>query len=189
MSHRKSLVSLILLVLIILSFNVASQAQTDESANDLKRRAAELLKETKYTEALPILEKIATLQPNDGETHFYLGFALLGQAANTKDDAARKALRIRSRNAFIKAKSLEFNEPRLDALIKSLPEDGSDSEGFSSNSKANELMKDGEALFSQGKKDEALKKYQEALELDPKLYHAALFSGDIYLQKTGLRAG
>src|SRR5687767_866496 len=183
MSHRKSLVSLILLVLIILSFNVASQAQTDESANDLKRRAAELLKENKYTEALPILEKIATLQPNDGETHFYLGFALLGQAANTKDNAARKALRIRSRNAFMRAKSLEFNEPRLDALIKSLPEDGSDAEGFSSNSKANELMKEGEALFSQGKKDEALKKYQEALELDPKLYHAALFSGDIYLQK------
>ena len=171
------------MVLISLSFTVASHAQTDESANDLKRRAAELLKENKYTEALPILEKIATLQPNDGETHFYLGFALLGQAANTKDDAARKALRIRSRNAFMKAKSLEFNEPRLDALIKSLPEDGSDSPGFSSNSKANELMKEGEALFSQGKKDEALKKYQEALELDPKLYHAALFSGDIYLQK------
>ena len=44
-------------------------------------------------------------------------------------------------------------------------------------------MEEGEALFSQGKADEALQKYQEALELDPKLYHAALFSGDIYLQK------
>jgi tetratricopeptide (TPR) repeat protein len=183
MSPRKLLVSLIVLVAISLSVTVASHAQTEENANELKSRAAALLKENNYIEALPLLEKIATLQPSDGETHFYLGFALLGQAANTKDDAARKALRIRSRNAFIKAKTLEFSEPRLDALIKSLPEDGSDSAGFSSNSKANALMKEGEALFSQGKKDEALKKYQEALELDPKLYHAALFSGDIFLQK------
>lgn len=179
MSHRKLLGSLLVLVLI----SAASLAQTNENASDLKRRANQLLQETRYTEALPILEKIATLQPNDGETQFFLGFALIGQATTTKDDAARKALRVRGRNAFLKAKSLGFTEPRLEALIQSLPEDGSDHEGFSSHSKADDLMKEGEALFSQGKKDEALKKYQEALALDPKLYHAALFSGDIYLQK------
>ena len=185
MSHRKLLVTLLVLLLFSL-FTVtshATQAQTSESIAELKRRASELMKQTKYTEALPLLEKIATLEPNDGETQFYLGFALVGQAVNTKDDTARKALRIRARNAFVKAKSLEFNEPRLDALIQSLPEDGSDAAGFSSNSKADELMKEGEALFSQGKPDEALKKYQQALEVDPKNYHAALFSGDIYLQK------
>ena len=183
MSHRKLFVTLFLLLLCFPLITVAAQEPTPESANELKRKAAELLKETKYTEALPILEKIATLQPNDGETQFYLGFALAGQAANTKDNAARKALRVRSRAAFMKAKSLNFEEPRLDALISSLPEDGSDAADFSSDSKANALVKEGEALFSQGKRDEALKKYQEALELDPKLYHAALFSGDIYLQK------
>lgn len=179
MSHRKVLFSLLIALLV----TTASNAQTTESASDLKRKANELLQETRYTEALPILEKIATLQPNDGETQFFLGFALIGQATTTKDDAARKALRVRGRNAFLKARSLGFTEPRLEAMIQSLPEDGSDHEGFSSDSKADELMKEGEALFSQGKKDEALKKYQEALALDPKLYHAALFSGDIYLQK------
>src|SRR4030095_1458039 len=40
-----------------------------------------------------------------------------------------------------------------------------------------------EGLFSQGKMDGALKNYQMALELDPQLYHAALFSGDVYMQK------
>ena len=45
------------------------------------------------------------------------------------------------------------------------------------------MISEGEALLSQGKGDEALKKYQQALEADPKSYHAALFSGDIYLQK------
>lgn len=182
MSHRKLLVTLVVSLLLLLTV-AATPAQTDESPNELKRRAAELLKETKYTEALPILEKIATLLPNDGETQFYLGFALVGQAVNTKDDATRKSIRVRARAAFVKAKSLRFYEARLDALIDSLPEDGSDAAGFSANSKANELMHEGEALFSQGKRDEALKKYQEALELDPKLYEAALFSGDIYLQK------
>ena len=180
MSRYKLLSSVIVSVLI--SFSI-SQAQTNESAAELKRRASALLKENKYTDALPLLEKVAALEPDDGEAQFYLGFALMGEAANTKDDAPRKALRVRSRNAFLKAKSLEFYEPRLDALIESLPEDGSDAEEFSSKSKANALMKEGEALFTQGKGDEALKKYQQALEIDPKLYYAALFSGDIYLQK------
>jgi tetratricopeptide (TPR) repeat protein len=186
MSHRKLLVLSLALLFLALFATVASpeiQAQTSESVAELRSRAAALMKETKYTEALPLLEKIATLQPNDGETQFYLGFALIGQATNTKDNATRKTLRIRARNAFVKAKSLGFSEPRLDALIQGLPEDGSDAPGFSSNSQANTLMEEGEALFSQGRMDEALKKYQQALELDPKLYHAALFSGDIYLQK------
>ena len=186
MSLRKVLVPSLVLLFLSLSAVVtspATQAQTNESAAELKRRASDLIKETKYTEALPLLERVAALEPNDGETQFYLGFALIGQATTTKDNAARKALRVRARNAFVKAKSLQFSEPRLDALIQSLPEDGSDAAGFSSNPKANALMKEGEALFAQGKPDEALKKYQEALELDPKLYHAALFSGDVFLQK------
>ncbi len=183
MSHRKLLV---LLLVFLFCFSVAAtvtQAQADPSVTELRRQAAALLKQNNYTEALPLLEKIATLQPDDGETQFYLGFALVGQAINTKDSATRKALRVRARNAFIKAKSLQFQEPRLDALIQSLPEDGSDAAGFSSNAEADALMKEGEALFSQGKPDEALKKYQQALERDPMLYHAALFCGDIYLQK------
>jgi tetratricopeptide (TPR) repeat protein len=44
-------------------------------------------------------------------------------------------------------------------------------------------MIEAEGLFGQGKLDEALAKYQKALTLDPKLYHAALFSGDVYMQK------
>ena len=182
MSHRKLLITLFVLLLLAIA-SPATHAQTNESAAELKQRVNGLLKETKYTEALPLLEKLAALDPDDGRTQFFLGFALIGQATNTKDDAARKALRVRARNAFLRARSLKFEEPRLEALIESLPEDGSDDAGFTPNSKANALMEEGEALFSQGKPDEALKKYQQALELDPKLYHAALFSGDIYLQK------
>lgn len=186
MSQFKPLVPWLALLFFFLPLALvspATQAQTTESTSELKRRVSDLMEQTKYTEALPLLEKLATLDPKDGETQFYLGFALLGQANNTKDGAMRKTLRVRARNSFTKAKQLGFNEPRLDALIMSLPEDGSDAPSYSSNVKADALMQEGEAFFSQGKADEALKKYQQALELDSKLYHAALYSGDIYLQK------
>jgi tetratricopeptide (TPR) repeat protein len=48
---------------------------------------------------------------------------------------------------------------------------------------AKELMDQAEAFFSQGKLDEALESYQKALILDPKLYEAALFSGDVFLHR------
>jgi tetratricopeptide (TPR) repeat protein len=159
---------------------MAIVAQSGESIQDLKQRAAELTKQQKYTEALPILQKLAIAEPNDPETHFYLGFALIAQANVTKDDAARKALRVRARNAFIKAKELGVQEPVIDALIQNTPADGSDGKAFSQHAEANKLMAEAEALFSQGKLDDALGNYQKALHLDPKIYEAALFSGDVH---------
>ena len=161
-------------------------AQGGESIAELKQKAAELTRQTRYTEALPLLEKIVVAEPDNAQMHFYLGFALLGQATNTKDEAARKALRIRARGAFIRAKELNVKEPVIDALIQGVPVDGSDGAAFSENIQANALMNQAEALFAQGKLDDALKNYQMALELDPKTYHAALFSGDVYMQKGDL---
>lgn len=158
-------------------------AQAGESLQELKQKAVGLSKQQKYTEALPLWEKLATATPDDAEVHFYLGFSLVAQANITKDDAARKALRIRARNSFVKSKELGNKEPVVDALIGSLPADGSDGKAYSQNSEANKLMNEAEALFGQGKLDEALGGYQRALQLDPKLYAAALFTGDIYTQR------
>ncbi|MCA1817430.1 MAG: tetratricopeptide repeat protein [Acidobacteria bacterium] len=44
-------------------------------------------------------------------------------------------------------------------------------------------MNKAEASFSLGKLDDALANYQKALQLDPRLYEAALFSGDVYTQR------
>ena len=158
----------------------AAYAQAGESVDELKRKSAEFVKRQAYTEALPILEKLSILEPNNAETHFYLGFALIAQANSTKDAALRKSSRIRARNAFIKCKALGSTEPVVDALIQSIPQDGADPVAFSQNGAANKLMVEAEALFSQGKLDDALKNYQRALQLDPKLFEAALFSGDVY---------
>ena len=158
-------------------------AQTDKTIAEMKKEATALVNQTRLTEALPLLEKIVAAEPRDADMQYYLGSALLGQVANTKDAAGRKALRIRARSAFIEAKQLGSPEANLEAMIQGLPADGSDGGTFSPNPAADALMVEAEALFAQGKMDEALKKYQAALELDPKLYHAALFSGDVLMQK------
>ena len=159
------------------------RAQTGDDLAGLKRKADELIKQQKYTEALPLLERIAAAEPGDAKTQFYLGFALIAQAHNTKEAAARKALRARARGTFVRAKELGYSEPVLDALIQSLPPDGSEGGAYSENAEAHRLMTEAEAFFSQGKLDDALKNYQAALRLDPRLYMAALFSGDVYVQR------
>ncbi|MCM3873812.1 MAG: tetratricopeptide repeat protein [Pyrinomonadaceae bacterium] len=161
----------------------ASYAQGEEDVEALKQKVGELIRKQQYTEALPLLEKLAVADPEDPQTHFYLGFALIAQANTTKDAAKRRALRVRARTAYIKSKELGVNEPVVDALIHSIPPDGSDGRAFSQNAEADRLMTEAESLFSQGKLDDALVNYQKALGLDPQIYEAALFSGDVYTQR------
>jgi tetratricopeptide (TPR) repeat protein len=171
-----------ILCLFITQCALSGRAQT-ENLGDLKQKAAELIKKNKYTEALPLLEQIVAAEPNDARMQFYIGFALLGQANNTNGDSGQRALRVRARAAFIKAKQLGINEPLVDGMIQGIPEDGASAGSVSSNIEANRLMAEAEGFFAQGKLDDALRDYQKALQLDPNLYEAALFSGDVYMQK------
>ena len=170
-------------------YSAGTQAQTTAGLAELKQRALDLTRQTKYTEALPLLETIVAAEPDNADMQFYLGFALIAQAINTKDEVQRKALRVRARATFVKAKELGVQEPLVIALISSIPPDGSEGAAFSENIAANSLMTEAEAFFAQGKLDEALADYKKALELDPKLYHAALFAGDVALQKGDFAQG
>lgn len=184
-SIKSVIITLTILCLLTFSSAATIMAQTSEetSLQEAKQKASELMKQQKYADALPILEKIAATEPNNPQTHFYLGFALIAQTNILHDPAARKVMRLRARNEFIKAKELGNQEPLVDAMIQSIPADGSESGAFSQNPEANRLMGEAESLFSQGKLEEALKNYQKALQLDEKLYEAALFSGDVYTQR------
>ncbi|MGH9818589.1 MAG: tetratricopeptide repeat protein [Pyrinomonadaceae bacterium] len=170
------------LSMIFLAFSTVSLAQTDDPVA-MKKQALQLMTEQKMTEALPLFEKLSLLTPNDAEVRLKLGFALLGQAANTPAGIERRKLRVRARDSFIRARDLGDNSELVTGMIEGLPEDGSESKGFSDNAAANKLMEQGEAAFSSGKLDDALGFYQDALKIDPRCYFAALFAGDVYLQK------
>jgi tetratricopeptide (TPR) repeat protein len=183
--RKKSAAQVMFLVFLLspIWVQVSTYGHTDDSPQSLNQRINELLKVQQFTQALPLLEKLVVVTPNDPEAHFHLGFSLLAQANITKGAAERKALRIRARSAFAKAKELGTKELIVDALLQSIPADGSEGKAFSQNVEANGLMEQAEAFFSQGKLDDALTNYQKALQLDPGLYEAALFSGDVYSQK------
>lgn len=161
-------------------------AQSGESIEELKRKATELTKQMKYTEALPILEKLAIAEPDNPSNHFYLGFALIAQMNTTKSPESRKALRLRALAAFVRAKELGIQEPVIDGLIKSVGSDTSDTTStktYSQHPEANKVMEEGQAAVAQGKTDDALASYLKALQLDPTLYDAALFAGNVFIQR------
>src|SRR5437867_4122348 len=177
--HSAAMTTLLLLT----SFFSPTICQTNEGLAELKAQAEALVKQTRLTEALPLLEKIVAAEPQNARMVFNLGFALIAKSMTLEDGPDRRALRVRARDAFIKAKELKINEPVVEALIQSLPPDGSPGAAFSENVEANALMVRAEGSFSQGNLDAALADYQKALQLDPKLYHAALFCGDVSMQK------
>jgi len=169
---------------IAIVFAVAAQAvQAQDDTPTLWLKAEALMKQSRMTEAVPILEKIIALDPKDAEAYIELGTALLGKAINEPNTAERKKVRIAARNSFIKAKELGKATNFVNAMIGSIPEDGSDGTPFSQVPRSHALTYAGEQAFTQGKIEEALDLYKQALEADPTNYHAALFSGDMYLKQ------
>jgi tetratricopeptide (TPR) repeat protein len=160
-----------------------ARAQAADDIQTLKQKAGRLIEAQRYTEALPLLEKIAAAEPDDAETQFYLGFALIAQANVSKDAAERESLKARARTTFLKAKRLGYKNPVLDAVIQSLDPDAPKGKGFSRNAEADRLMREAESSFARGDLDEALASYQKALALDPSIYEAALYSGDVYTHR------
>src|SRR3954468_16938428 len=100
--YKRPFVTFVILFLSLSSFCLSSYAQTENDLAELKQKVAELTRQTRYTEALPLLEKIVAAEPKNPEAVFQLGFALVAQANTTIETADRRALRVRARNAFIK---------------------------------------------------------------------------------------
>jgi tetratricopeptide (TPR) repeat protein len=182
LNSRSKVNFLVTVVLFFLSF-AANAAAQGQDASALKSQAQALVDQQKFTEALPLYEKLITLLPKDSVVYRNYGFSLLGQAANTQDATARRELRIKARQAFVTAQNLGDSSLLIKGMLDGLPEDGRDGQGFSDNAEANKAMQRAEGFFGSGSMDEAFKAYQEALSLDPRCYYAALFSGDVMMQK------
>jgi len=133
-------------------------------------------------EAAALLEKVAARRPNDVVAQESLGVALLGRSSTQTDPAKRKADRLQARAALLRAKELGDNSDLCRVLLSGIPEDGSESP-FSANREVQAAMERGEALFAKGDFDGAIRQYSLALDMDPKLYRAAVYIGDMYFRQ------
>jgi tetratricopeptide (TPR) repeat protein len=114
---------------------------------------------------------------------------LAGLANGLKDPDERRLAALRARAVLLRAKALGDNSELLQRILSSIPEDGA-LPGFSSKGEVEELMRAAEVDFAKGNLDRAREQYAKALQLDPTLYHAALFAGDAcYKQKKHDDAG
>src|SRR5213075_1805945 len=104
-----------------LAFSSIAFAQQDDEE---RRRAFQLFKEAKYTEALPVFEKLAATHSDDAAVIETYGLLVLGQAASLKDPAARKQTRARGRELLVRAEKLGANSTLLKSMLESIPPDG-----------------------------------------------------------------
>ncbi len=161
---------------------VRVSAQDSDYASE-RRRAFQLVDESKILEALPILEKLAAQNPKDPEVQFFLGFGIFARSREIKDSVLHKQERLRARDHLARAKELGVTEPILGQILASIPADGGEAPKFSANPEVDPAMNEGESAYTHGDLDKALAAYARALKLDPKLYEAALFAGDMEFKK------
>jgi tetratricopeptide (TPR) repeat protein len=166
---------------LMLSLQVVAATPAQDPAE--RKRAFDLLDESKYIEALPLFEKLATKNPDDPQIIYWLGFLHLAKAKDIKDPAERKAERVRGRNFLLRAKQLGASDELSESLLKSVPPDGGDEPTLSNNAEADSTMKAAEGAFARGELDKAIGLYARAFQLDPKLYEAPLFAGDMEYRK------
>ena len=159
------------------SSSASAQTSADFDRNDPDRQQAlQLYEQHKMPEAVALLEKVVVKYPKDVVSHEYLGVALLSRAETQTEMEKRRADRVHARAELLRARELGDHSDLCNTLLASIPEDGSES-AFSNGEEANAAMKRGESAFAKGQWAQAIKEYSHALELDPKLYLAAVDIG------------
>src|SRR5688500_5009809 len=151
-------------------------AQTDRELGEATINALKLFEQQRFTEAIPHFETLIKGLPDHPQLRFMYGFCLLAKSKQTADTNEAKKLSVRALEEFTKAKQLGLKSEDNDALIamlsgKPVP---AGEPMFSLNKDAEKLMMEGEGLFAQSKYEEAIKRFEKALALDPKIYQAAI---------------
>jgi tetratricopeptide (TPR) repeat protein len=146
------------------------------------KRALELYEAQNFVDALPLLEKVAAVAQDNPVVLSRLGFALYAVATTEKDVELRKKMLDRARTVLQKSQSRGDNSNLTQITLDGLTS-GGDTIPFSQIKAAEAAIREGEAAFVRGDMDAALKSYKRALELDPKLYDAALYAGDSEFKK------
>ncbi len=160
----------------------AAAVQTADDAD--RARALQLFQESKFTEALPLLEKLAASHPDDAAVFEAYGFSLIVATRAIKDEKSRQKMIDRARVALLHAKELGDNSNLLQGALEVVGSGGMSGgkPTFSENKEADHAMQEAEASFAHGDLQKAASAYERALNADPHLYEAALFAGDMYFK-------
>lgn len=162
------------------AYGQADQKDDPETAA-MRRQALDLYRQGKFVDAMPLLEKLSQINPNDYVVREHYAYCILQYSATLKDSQSRKNARIEARNVATEAKKLGDQSELLQVLL-SIPEDGSETK-FSERADVDEGMKAAEAEFARGNLDKAREGYKYVMDLDPNNYDAALFIGDVYFKE------
>jgi tetratricopeptide (TPR) repeat protein len=180
------LIRLIACVAIVFTAFFSANAQTDKELGEATVQALRLFEQERFAEAIPHFEIIVKALPDQPQVRFMYGFCLITKSKQVSDTNEAKVLSTKALEQFMKAKELGFKSPENDALIAILsgkPTPAAEP-SYSLNKDAEKFMVEGETLFAQSKYDEAIKNFEKALALDPKIYQAALSGGDSYTAKS-----
>jgi tetratricopeptide (TPR) repeat protein len=160
-----------------------TSAQGTPDYQEQRQRAMQLYDQNKFTDAIPLFEQLVKAHPDDLVAWERLGWSTLVVAGSIKDPEERKQARNRARAAFQRAKELGDNSELLNKGFENLSGPDPADLAFSSRKEADQAMREGEEAHTRGDLDKAIAAYQRALQLDPKLYLAALYIGDMYFKK------
>jgi len=161
-------------------------AQTDRELGEAAIQGVRLFEQQRFTEAIPHFEIVIKAMPDQPQVRFMYGWCLVAKSKQTSDTNEAKQLSEKALEQFVKAKELGLKSRDNDALIALLS--GKAVPGpepmYSLNKDAEKYMVEGENYFAQSKYDDAIKKFEKALAVDPKIYQAALSGGDSYTAKS-----
>lgn len=184
-SKRCVIVMAAVLSTVLLGIPLVANAQTAIDYTEKKHHALELYRQNKMVDAVSVLEELAAVNDKDKDVFSALGFALYSMTLAAPNDQERKQLAARARTALTRAKELGDNSDLTDLALSALQGGTPPPSKYSQIPEADLAMQQGEADFVKGELARAIEIYKKALDLDPKLYDAALYIGDSYYKTPG----
>lgn len=182
-SSVKFLSSILLPAIVVFVFLAPVETLAQGQDQKDREQALVLYESSNFVGALPLLEKVATANPKDPIILSRLGFALYATSATEKDPKLRQKIRERARNILLQSKSLGDNSNLTQITLDTLSREDSTALPFSNTKGAESEIRKGEEAFVRGDMEKALAAYKHALELDPRLYEAALYAGDVEFKR------
>ncbi len=177
--QRRKIFSVSIIFLTLIFSATTLSAQQPDKFRAERDRAIQLVDEKNYAEAVPLLEKLAADKRADKDIFFGLGLAAWQLQDSIKDKAQWKQMRLKARNALVRAKELGVQIPEVDLIIASIKADGGD-KNMSDNPQSQAAQEEAFKAFAAGDFKKAAAEYEKAANLDPTHYEAALYTGNSY---------